>query len=317
MTHGEGLASLLAAVPGLDPREAFRGTEHLPFLLEGGRPAALLVHGFPGTPAEMWALGESLHSAGWTVQGLLLPGFGADLASLDQRSYADWLSAVEHALHELGQGHSPLLLVGYSMGAALATAVAARNTSVLHPAFSATALRALGGVAGYVGVDGLILLAPFVWEDPPLQRWFGRLLRPLLPRYFQPFRLFDLSNPQARHLMANLFPRLDLDDVHVREQLRQVRVPLSLLDQVRKAGQGALESAPRLSLPTLVVVGKQDELASPARVQPLLRRIHPAPAYLEVEAAHGLTSAQGAHWPILEARVLDFARDLQQARRTG
>jgi alpha-beta hydrolase superfamily lysophospholipase len=62
---------------------AFQGPEHLPFLWPGGQPAALLVHGFPGTPAEMRPLGEALHQAGWTAQGILLPGFA--LRGLDRR----------------------------------------------------------------------------------------------------------------------------------------------------------------------------------------------------------------------------------------
>jgi esterase/lipase len=268
----------------LRPFEAFSGPEHLPFLLEGGQPAALLVHGFPGTPAEMRGLGQALHQAGWTVQGLLLPGFGADLSTLADRRYEDWLGAIEDALHNLRQAHAPLLLVGYSMGAALSTAVAVRDK-----------------------VDGLIVLAPFVWQDPPLQRCFGWLVRPFLPRYFRPFRLFDLSNPQARRFLAKLMPQLDLDDLQVQEQLRQVEVPLTLFDQVRKAGQLALQSAPRLAVPTLVVVGKRDELAGVARVQPLLSRIRPAPRYVEVDAAHDLTSPDNAQWPVVETAVTEFA----------
>ena len=58
---------------------AYQGPEHEPFFWEAGEPAALLVHGFPGTPAEMRPLGEVLHEAGWTVHGVLLPGFGPQI----------------------------------------------------------------------------------------------------------------------------------------------------------------------------------------------------------------------------------------------
>ncbi len=273
----------------LRPFDAFAGPEHLPFLLEGGRPAALLVHGFPGTPAEMRGLGQSLHRAGWTVQGLLLPGFGPDLPALTQRRYEDWLGAIEDALKNLRRDHSPLLLVGYSMGGALSTTVAVREK-----------------------VDGLVLLAPFVWQDPPLQRYLGWLLRPFLPQYFRPFRLFNLDDPQARAFLSNLMPQWDLDDLHVQEQLRQVEVPLTLFDQVRQAGQLALENAPRLGVPTLVVVGRRDEVAGVARVQPLLRRIRPAPRYVEVDIAHDLTSPDKAQWRVVESAVTEFAASVRQ-----
>ncbi|MDV7390199.1 hypothetical protein RZS08_02545, partial [Arthrospira platensis SPKY1] len=55
--------------------EIFAGPEHVTYTLRGGQPAALLLHGFPGTAAETRSLGQALNDAGWTVQGLLLPGF--------------------------------------------------------------------------------------------------------------------------------------------------------------------------------------------------------------------------------------------------
>jgi hypothetical protein len=64
----------------------FDGCEHRSFLWKGSDCAALLLHGFPGTPAEMRPLGTVLKNAGWTVQGLMLPGLGADIESLDQRT---------------------------------------------------------------------------------------------------------------------------------------------------------------------------------------------------------------------------------------
>ena len=79
----------------------FQGAEHLPFTLAGsapGGPAALLVHGFPGTPAELRPLAEALHAAGWTARGLLLPGFGPEFAALGRQHAADWIGAVRGAL---------------------------------------------------------------------------------------------------------------------------------------------------------------------------------------------------------------------------
>ena len=65
-----------------------RGPEHETFTLPGGRPAALLLHGFLGTPAEMRGLGEALHEQGWTVYAPLLPGFGSDIETLTDAALA-------------------------------------------------------------------------------------------------------------------------------------------------------------------------------------------------------------------------------------
>jgi esterase/lipase len=71
--------------------KVFQGEQHADFLIECGEPAALLVHGFPGTPAEMRPLSPILHSAGWTPRGLLLPGSGAQIDSLVQRTAQEWI----------------------------------------------------------------------------------------------------------------------------------------------------------------------------------------------------------------------------------
>ena len=47
--------------------EAFEAPEHQSYLWPGGQPAALLLHGFPGTPAGTRALGQVPHAAGWSV----------------------------------------------------------------------------------------------------------------------------------------------------------------------------------------------------------------------------------------------------------
>lgn len=115
----------------------FNGSQHRSFLWKGRDSAALLIHGFPGTPAEMRPLGAVLHDAGWTVHGVMLPGLGADIETLDTRTSQDWSDTVRQAAEELGRRHTTVLLVGYSMGGALA----------LHAAKERP--------------DGLVLLAPF------------------------------------------------------------------------------------------------------------------------------------------------------------
>jgi carboxylesterase len=265
---------------------AFQGSEHLPFLWSAGKAAALLVHGFPGTPAEMRPLGQALFEAGWTVQGLLLPGFGPQLSTLDRRTYGEWLGAVHEALAQLRREHSPVLLVGYSMGGALAIAAAAGEAP-----------------------DGLALLAPFTWAEGPLQRYLGRLLRPLMPRFLQPFRWFNLDEPQARRLIGSLLPGVDLDDEATKEQLQQTSVSVSFLEQLRTAGLQALDRASAIRMPTLVVVGRKDELVTLQRTRPLLQRLGAA-RLVEVDAGHDMVSAASPGYSAMVQAVLDLADSL-------
>ena len=122
----------------------FPGDEHEPFELSGGpdpRGTVVLVHGFPGTPVEMRALGEQLSTAGWRVRGMLLPGFGKQLTGLFQQRAGLWSEAIAAELRAARGRGGTVILAGFSMGAGLSipAAVAARP-------------------------DGLVLVAPF-WFD--------------------------------------------------------------------------------------------------------------------------------------------------------
>ena len=267
----------------------FQGPEHRAFRLDGGRPAAVLVHGFPGTPAEMRPLAEMLHQDGWTVHGLLLPGFGPEIATLSQRHRGEWIAAVEDALGALRQaGHRPLLLAGYSMGAAVS----------------------LSASAGDAQPDGLALLAPFWWQERAWLRVTGGALRPFLPGSFRPFQRANFANPQFRHAIAGFMPGLDLEDPQVQQAVREIPIPLSLIEQVLEIGQDAYRAAPQITAPTLVVQGARDEVVRASQTQKLLARFAARPQYREAPAAHDLIAPTSAAWPEVAQAVTAFASEL-------
>lgn len=269
-----------------------QGPEHAPFCWGGGRPAALLVHGFPGSPAELRPLATCLHQEGWTVQGLLLPGFGPQIESLPNCGYQDWLQAVRDVLRTLQRDHSPVLLVGYSMGAALSVAAAAD----LHP-------------------EGLALLAPFWRLVSPLQRVGWKVLRPFLPCYVQPLRRLDLSPSEMREAISSFMPQLDLDDPQVREAIRQTSVPVSILDQVDQAGREAYRKAGLVQAALLVVQGVNDRVVLPRHTRRLMRRLGQPAQYVEVEGGHDLLYPTTPAWPAVRETVRAFAACLLDAER--
>ena len=65
-------------------RAWFAGPEHQSFERAADSPSgvALLLHGFPGTPAELRPLGEVLAAAGISARAPLLPGFGPAMHQL-------------------------------------------------------------------------------------------------------------------------------------------------------------------------------------------------------------------------------------------
>ncbi len=273
--------------------DAFAGPEHRPFTLAGGERAALLLHGFLGTPAEMRGLGEALHAQGWTVHAPLLPGFGSDVQTLTARRWQEWAAAVRREANGLSaEGRQPLLFVGYSMGAALSL-------------MAATGQR----------VDGLVLLAPFSFPEPWWLKPVEFVLRPFLPLGFRPMRRADFSNPQLRQGITGFMPGVDLDDPDVQAAVRSFRVPLGLIDQLRAVSRGASTAARHVNGPVLVVQGSRDRVSRPANTRRLISELPEPAAYVEVDSDHNVTDTSNAAWPEVSRAVLDFAARIAASTR--
>jgi carboxylesterase len=270
----------------------FLGAEHCSFYWQAGEPAALLLHGFPGTPAEMRPLGTALRDAGWTVHGLMLPGMGADIATLEQRRCHDWLAAANQAMEDLKQRHSVVLLVGYSMGGALALHAA----KLQRPA-------------------GLVLLAPF-WSFG--EGWI-RVLWPVVRCLFRritPLRYADFAAMDVRRALLRMYKDIDLDDPQIQQALRQTALSLNSIAQVRQLGRSAFDQAATIEVPTLVIQGNRDQVVRSQSTARLLKRFSNQRAqYRQVDAAHDLIDPECAAWNQVVNHVNGFAADLKE--RTG
>lgn len=276
----------------MEPLKPFQAEKHEPFFWDGGQAAALLIHGFPGTPAEVRPLAASLHQAGWSVEGILLPGFGSEIETLPDRSHSEWVAAVEAALRRLKEQYHPTLLIGYSMGAALAV-----QAAVAQPP------------------TGLVLLAPFRQYGSRWQQVVGKLLRPFF-REIYPFKDADFADPQVRRGILNFFPHIDLDDAAIQQSLRELHLPTRILDELNQVGHKAHRLANQLDLPALVIQGIQDDVVLPKHARDLLMRLPGPVTYAEVDAGHDLVSPEQPVWIYIEKTVLSFAQKLVDIKIT-
>ncbi len=266
---------------------AFQQLEHEAFLWEGERHAALFVHGFPGTPADFRPLATRLHEAGWTVEGVLLPGFGAQIDDLMKYRCEDWLAAVLTALQRLQRDYDRVLVLGHSMGGALALQAAAQ-----------------------IDVDGLVVYAPF-WK---LEHILWSAL-PVIRRVFPTFPIFkliklDFTDAETRAGIKQFMPDADLDDPTVQQNIRDYRLPISVFAEVRRAGMAAGQMASKIQAPTLIIQGTQDELVQPTLTRELSQKLPHLRQYAEVKADHNLISPQSAGWKQVERLTLDFASSM-------
>lgn len=100
-------------------------------LLGSPTHAALLVHGFGDTPQTVRQLAGYLHTThGWTVRAPLLPGHGRTLQEFDAHGSASWRDAVHCEYEALRARYTTVVMVGLSMGGALATIEAAHDPAL-------------------------------------------------------------------------------------------------------------------------------------------------------------------------------------------
>lgn len=81
--------------------------------------AALLIHGFTGTPDCLRPLANHLHYLGFTVMAPLLAGHGTTREALAKTTWQDWYETVQTTFLELQEKHGHVYVAGLSLGALL------------------------------------------------------------------------------------------------------------------------------------------------------------------------------------------------------
>ncbi len=84
----------------------------------------LLLHGFAGAPGEMRPLGKAMLGRRFRVHAPLLPGHGENLDGMREIRLDDWLEAATLSYEGLRRDGSPVAIVGFCLGGALALRLA-------------------------------------------------------------------------------------------------------------------------------------------------------------------------------------------------
>ncbi|TXT42127.1 MAG: carboxylesterase [Spirochaetes bacterium] len=207
---------LLAPAPSLPLRQA------LPIHIApaDATEAFLLLHGFSGYPGEMGTLAEGLAAAGYAVFAPRFSGHGTCRSDLMLAKAEDWVQRAFDAYLDAKAEYSQVHVLGHSMGALLAGAVAIRFDApcaiFLAPAFELK-VRLIGLTR---------LAAPFV---------------SVISARREP-SAYDLSVPARVVLQKEYW-----SDVLVR--------PAAELERLRSLCRSTL---PRLKSDSLVIVGDKD-----------------------------------------------------------
>ena len=203
----------------------------------------LLVHGLGEHIGRYEQLAERLNAAGWNVAGYDQRGHGASGgergAIAHDDSLLDDLALVIDALH--GDRPAPLVLLGHSMGGAVAARFVAEGLAAQPaPWWRAVTALVLSSPALHLGMSGV-------------QRALLRLLKPLLPR-------LAVSNGLKPEWISR---DPSVVKAYVDDPLVHDRVTPRLVQFLLEAGERVRRDAAGWQVPTLLLWAGADRCVNP------------------------------------------------------
>jgi carboxylesterase len=212
------------------------------FYFRGDSNGCLLIHGLTGTPGEMRYLGERLHAAGFTVNGILLAGHRTTVDDLKTKKWQDWYQSVNEGYEELRVSCKKIFVSGISMGALLGFLLAYEAKGDI---------RALACLSTGFFFDG--------WNTHAWQRCLLPLAIHTPLKYFLDFpegEPYSVKNASVRydHLGYPVFPAVSLSEL------------FKLIRTVKKI-------LPNIQVPTLIVHSQEDDCHSLRSVDYLEKRL--------------------------------------------
>jgi carboxylesterase len=209
--------------------------------------AIILLPGLCGSELEMGAIPRMLRQANHTYVIPRIPGYSAHTEITD---YPDWINSVEEVVATLNSDHRSVSIVGLSMGATLALAVASRNSYVTN----------------------LALLSPVVLFDGWSVPWYYPLLSVIYRLgirnwHYKETEPFGVKNKDLRRhikkaVMANSV-----------SELGAAHLPAKHLYQSLQLIKEAKEYLSDVTADALIIHAIDDETASPKNPEIILARI--------------------------------------------
>ena len=202
--------------------------------------AVLMLHGFLGSRSDFADLGERLAAEGLAVRMARLPGHGTtprDFAAHDGDSI---LQGARAELEALREQFDQVDVVGFSMGGALGTMLAAEG-----------------------GVDRLVLIAPYYgvthrwWYVLPIETWLATAGR-LVPYVIKYDRFIKVNRTEAREDIFSY-------------RVVSTRGSEALIDLGRRARRP--ETLEAVRCPVLMIHSESDEASCPHRARRVFERI--------------------------------------------
>lgn len=136
------------------------------YTFEGNSPGVLLLHGFPGAPADLRPIADYLWRQGHAVSAPRIAGHGTSPEDLARRSADDWLESARAALSALLEQTERVVVVGQSLGGVYALELAATEPRVAGLVVLGTPIRDIPEGEELVRSSEPGAMLPHPWAAP-------------------------------------------------------------------------------------------------------------------------------------------------------
>ncbi len=184
------------------------------FETSGTAPAFLLIHGFSNMPYDMRPVASLLNIMGYASRAIVLPGHISSARYLQQATAEKWIETADREYELLKNRYGSVVIVGFSMGGAIAIDIAGRKD-----------------------VSGLILISPFFklkkqWYYFDALEAAADLFKSIVP-YVKKTRIGMINDPEK-----------------LRVYFAFRHIPLKCISEACKLGRSATQKAKRIKCPT-------------------------------------------------------------------
>jgi len=209
------------------------------FLLQGdAHIAVLLIHGFHGSNTEIRPLAEYLfRNLGYTVRGVRLPGHGTSVVEMATIKNGDYLNYIFEEYQHLRDHYKYVVVIGFSMGALLATHLAAKRD-----------------------VDLLVLMGMPIWI---LKKTYSQKLLKLLAW------VLSFIWPFIYKFETNNF----YDKKAARKRFAYAYIPMVSFIELFGLIEKTMPLFKKITCPTLVIHSRQDTVCAPESSEEVIRRL--------------------------------------------
>lgn len=269
---------------------------------DGDGAGVVLLHGLGGTPVEMRPVAKGFSRAGFAALCPRLSGHGGGESELKAARWEQWEADAVAALERLRARGKPTFIGGLSMGAVLSLRVAAMRLDL---------------------VDGLLLFAPTFVYDGWAMPWYRFLLKLLIDTPIgrnysflerHPYGLKD-ERIRARIVRAMTEGAKSGDS----GEAGLLGTPSQAARQLWRLCDATAPLLPRIIAPAFLAHARDDDLASLANAERVMRKLGGRVEALVLEDSYHLVTID-RQAPLTIARAVAFAQarvaELDGASRT-